>query len=273
MPKLLKALKFGYFKIVIIKIYSIPMIQKYHQLVQKTKLELEKFDKKKNITWEEKRKFRGTCLPISVELKLRHRAFKFMNDLILCLEKNGHYITFKYDRCHIEMYGHLTEINLRQKYFRKRVKDATGYSSETYEKSMFLEFQVGSHARKGWLEKDSKKLKDYLNPIYDYIEKESLDFAESWKRRELEEEERQIQLKIEEDIAKQKQFVENNLNQLIASANNYKIANDIRIYINALVEKETNFENQNEFKNYLDWANSRADEIDPTIDFSVPKFK
>lgn len=102
--------------------------------------------------------FNGTFLPISVEPKLRGRALRFMSDLIFLLEKNGHTITFEYNRCHIEMYGQLTEINLRQKYFRKRDKDALGYGSERYEKANCSNFRLvpmpergGSiRKQKGW---------------------------------------------------------------------------------------------------------------------------
>ena len=249
------------------------MNQKYHPLIQKTKIELEQFDRNKKITWEEKRKFNGTCLPISVEPKLRSHAFDFMNDLIVYIEKKGHIVTFKYDRCHIEMYGQLTEINLRQKYFRKRKKNASGFSMETYEKSMFLEFQVGSHTRKGWLEKDTKKLKDYLTPIYDYIEKDSLKWAEYGKQKGLEEEEREMQLKIEEAKANQKQLEENNLNQLITDAENFRIANNIRSYLNVVEINSRGSIDENKLKVYLEWASTKADEMDPTIDFILPNFQ
>ena len=145
-----------------------------HPLVQKTKVELKRLDKiKERRSWEEQRKYNSEFLPISVEPKLRTRALKFMSDLIYLLESNGHSIKFEYDRCHIEMYDQLTEINLRQKYFRKRIKDSSGYGTDTYEKSNKLEFQVGYHARKGWIDRKTKSLEDYLQVIYDYIEKDS----------------------------------------------------------------------------------------------------
>ena len=107
------------------------MRKRFHPLVQKTKVELKKLDKKKSISWDEQVKYNSDFLPISVEPKLRARALRFMNDLINLLEANNHSIKFEYNHCHIEMYGQLTEINLRQKYFRKRIKNSSGYSSET----------------------------------------------------------------------------------------------------------------------------------------------
>ena len=88
------------------------MSNKLHPLVIKTKLELEKLDREGTETWGERKKYSGSLLPISVEPKLRSRAFNFMNELLSLLERNNHTIRIKYNRCHIEMYGQLTEFNL-----------------------------------------------------------------------------------------------------------------------------------------------------------------
>ncbi|PQV50269.1 hypothetical protein CLV33_102128 [Jejuia pallidilutea] len=169
------------------------MPKKYHPLVQKTELELERLDKEKNVSWEEWKKFNSQFLPIHTEPKLRRRALMFMDKLVKKLEENNHTIKFEYQLCHIEMYGQLTEINLRQKYFRKRIKDSSGYGTNPYVKSEKLEFQVGSYARKGWLEKDSKSLEDYLEVIYKFIEKDSLRWAELRKQQKIEEEKKEAQ--------------------------------------------------------------------------------
>jgi hypothetical protein len=50
-----------------------------------------------------------------------------MNELLSLLEKNNHSIKIEYNQCHIEMYGQLTEFTLRQKFYRKRLKEE-GYS-------------------------------------------------------------------------------------------------------------------------------------------------
>jgi hypothetical protein len=64
-------------------------------------------------------------------------------------------------RFQIDMYGQLTEINLRQKYFRKRIEGSFGYSRNTYEKCNRLEFQVGRYSRKCWMDRGEKSLEDY----------------------------------------------------------------------------------------------------------------
>ena len=208
------------------------MSKNYHSLVQKTKVELERLDKQKHVSWEELRTFNGNFLPIHTEPKLRRRALKFMDKLIKKLEENNHFIKFEYERCHIEMYGQLTEINLRQKYFRRRIKDDNSdFSMNTYEKSNKLEFQVGSYARKGWIEKDSKSLEEYLEVIYNFIEKDSLRWAELRKRQKNLEVEREAQRIIEEEKLKQIAEEKEKYNKLLSDAKHHNTANMIRSYL------------------------------------------
>ncbi|MCH4551984.1 hypothetical protein [Aestuariibaculum lutulentum] len=236
-----------------------------HPLVQKTKIELKRLDKIDRLSWKEQEKYNSKFLPITVEPKLRNRALKFMDSLIKKLEVNNHSIKFECNRCHIEMYGQLTEINLRQKYFRKRIKNNSGYSHNSYEKSDKLEFQVGSYARKGWIDRENKNLEDYLFIIYDYLEKDSRRWADLRKRQAIQEAIRTAQAKIDAELSRQKAIEEEKFNQLILDAENHNKANKIRSFLNALVKQKTisNHSNNNDFEKYIEWAFSKADEIDP----------
>ncbi|WP_262733925.1 hypothetical protein [Gaetbulibacter sp. NE] len=238
----------------------------YHPLVQKTKIELERLDKLKHVSWDEWRKFNGEFLPIHTEPKLRRRALKFMDTLVKKLEENNHSIKFEYQRCNIEMYGVLTQINLRQKYFRKRIKDSSGYGTDTYEKSNKLEFQAGSAYFKNWIDRKTKTLEDYLQSIYDYIEKDSKHTAECWERNRIRKEQEEIQRKIEEEKARLEAIENEKLNKLITDANNHNIANIIRTYLKVYKAKFTTSGFLNlEQEEYLKWANKKADEIDPLV--------
>ncbi|WP_282085273.1 hypothetical protein [Aquimarina algiphila] len=237
-----------------------------HPLVQKTKIELKRLDKvKERRSWEEQRKYNGEFLPISVGPKLRARALRFMSDLIYLLEANGHSIKFEYDRCHIEMYDQLTEINLRQKYFRRRIKNSSGYGTDTYEKSDKLEFQVGYHARKGWIDRKTKSLEDYLQAIYDYIEKDSKQWADWRERQRIKEEKDKILKEQEAEKARLMAIEAEKLEKLILDAEKYEKAVKIRSYLKALEEKmsSNNELNTSERKEYLKWAYKKAEEIDP----------
>ena len=242
------------------------MGRKLHPLVEKTKIELKRLDKiKGRRSWEEQRKYNGEFLPISVEPKLRTRALRFMSDLTYLLEANGHSIKFEYDRCHIAMYDQLTEINLRQKYFRKRIKNLSGYSTESYEKSDKLEFQVGYHARKGWIDRKTKSLEDYLQVIYDYIEKDSKQWADWRERQRIQEEKDKILREQEAEKARLMAIEAEKLERLILDVKNYEKALKIRTYLKALEEKvsSNNDLNTSERKEYLKWAYKKADDIDP----------
>jgi len=240
---------------------------KLHPLVQKTKIELQRLDKVSSLSMKERQEYASMFLPISVEPKLRKRALRFMNDLINLLEENGHNIKFYLNRCHIEMYGQLTEINLRQKYFRNRIKNSSGYSPDTYEKSDKLEFQIGSYARKGWIDKKTKTLGDYLPVIYTYLEKDSKEWAELRKRQRIEEEEREVQKKVVEEKAKLIAIENAKLEKLLTDAENYKKVSEVRSYLKAFEEKIHLSDGLSSVinKTYLEWGYKKADEMDPFI--------
>jgi hypothetical protein len=244
------------------------MSRKLHPLVQRTKIELARLDKFPNLSWEKQKKYRNEYLPISVEPKLRTRALRFMDSLIKLLEENHHIIKFEYNRCHIEMYGQLTEINLRQKYFRKRIKDSSGYSSDSFEKSNKLEFQIGSCYRKGWIDKVTKQLEDYLTAIYGYIEKDSKRLAELRKQQRLDEEKGENQRLLELERAELMARENDKLEKLIIDSENYLKASKIRSYLKALQEKINQTEGLNILLNqdYIEWASKKANDIDPLND-------
>jgi hypothetical protein len=104
----------------------------------------------------ERKSYAGSLLAISVEPKLRSRALSFMNELIILLEANNHAIKFENCLCHIEMYGQLTQIDLRQKYYRVRDKNEYDCSNNRFVRSEDLEFQIGYSYRTGWIDKRLK---------------------------------------------------------------------------------------------------------------------
>lgn len=240
-------------------------MKRFHPLVQKTKIELARLDKLPKLSWEEQKKYRSEFLPISVEPKLRTRALKFMDSLIKLLEENNHGIKFEYNRCHIEMYGQLTEIYLSQKYFRKRIKDDSGYARNTYEKSNKLEFEIGSSYRKGWIDRKTKRLEDYISVIYEKIEKRSKELAELRKQQRIEREEREKQVVIEAEKQRLRTLEDEKAARLISDVKNYKIALEIRLYVDVLKDELNKGSSLKNYVNddYIKWAYKKADEIDP----------
>lgn len=125
-----------------------------------------------------------------------------MNELINLLEKNNHSIKFEYGRCNIEMYGQLTQINLRQKYYRVSVKVDNSYSHNTFVKSDDLEFQIGYAYRTAWIDKKAKKIENYLQIIYDHMESKSKYMFDLHELQRKEEEAIELQRKTEKEEAR-----------------------------------------------------------------------
>jgi hypothetical protein len=243
-----------------------------HPLVNKTRLELIRLDKITNLSWDDQKEYNSKFLPISTSKKLRKRALAFMDRLIKKLESDGGSIQFKYKSCHFEMYGQSIEINLRQKYKRVRVKGNYGYSRETYEETDKLEFQVGSYARKNWIDRKTKSLEDYFEVIYNYIERDCREWADLRLRQEEERKEREKREALEKEIALKAQEEEQKLNMLFTDAENYQKAQKIREYINTYKRKVLS-KSQNNLENleYVEWALGKAQELDPLSKFQETK--
>ena len=243
------------------------MPKKPHPLVQKTKLELQRLDKEGIETWGERKSYKGSLLPISVEPKLRSRAFSFMHDLIVLIESNGHEIKTAYNRLHIEMYGQLTEFNLRQKYYRVREKGDYSFSHNIFVKSEDLEFQILEYPRKNWVDKKTKTLEDYLSSIYDYVEGRSKEWAEHRKLQKNQKEKEEVQRKLEEEKERLIAIENKKTETLVQNATNYQKAHEIRIYLTALEEKlHLNQEKDENLQKYINWGYDKVNEIDPLFD-------
>jgi hypothetical protein len=97
-----------------------------HPMVKSSRKLLENIDdsKEKFKFWQVSQE--KYILPIHTDKTLRTKALRFMDTLIRIVEAMGHKITFVYSRCHVEMFGQMTEINLRQKVYSIRDNDERG---------------------------------------------------------------------------------------------------------------------------------------------------
>src|SRR5690606_30540807 len=97
-------------------------------------------------------------------------------------------------RCHVEMFGQLAEINLRQKVYRIRDKDESGWGRESWEASDKLEFQAGpSFRQKNWIDNSKQKVEGRLPEIIAWIEKDCKFWHDLRKQQAEDEENREIQ--------------------------------------------------------------------------------
>ena len=180
----------------------------------------------------------------------------------------GHKITFEYSRCHVEMFGQMTEINLRQKVYRIRDKDESGWGRESWKKSDKLEFQAGpSFRRKNWIDKDKRKLEEYLSEIIAWIEKDCKYWHDLRAQQAIEENKRLLQEQKLEAIKKEKELEKTKVDQLFSDAENWNRAVVVERYIDEM-EKQAILKNQMNpiTENYLAWARKVINRLNPLSD-------
>ena len=240
-------------------------IATHHPLVRATKKLLENIDNSK-----EKLKFwqvsqEHDLLPIHTDSILRSRALRFMDTLIRIVEAMGHTITFEYSRCHVEMFGQKTEINLRQKVYRIREKDESGWSRESWEQSNKLEFQAGpSFRQKNWIDTNKRKLEEYLPEIIAWIEKDCRYWHDLRAQQAVEENIRLLEEQKLEAIKKEEELEQAKVNQLFTDAENWDRAMLLRRYVNEM-EKRAKLENQmnQNTREYIVWARKVINGLNP----------
>ena len=243
-------------------------ISTYHPIVKSSKKLIENIEgsKDKFKFWQVSQE--KDILPIHTDSMLRARALRFMDTLIRVVEAMGHKIAFKYNVCHVEMFGQLTEINLRQKEFRIRIKDETLWSSNSWQKSNKLEFQAGpSFKQKKWIDGDRRKLEEFLPEIIAWIEIDCKYWHDLRAEQAIAENKRILEQQKLEEIKKQKELEQAKVNQLFVDAENWNLAEVAERYINEM-EKQAILNNQMNpnTENYLDWARKVINRLNPLND-------
>ncbi|GMN11502.1 hypothetical protein MTsPCn9_26200 [Croceitalea sp. MTPC9] len=243
-------------------------ISTYHPLIMTSKKLLEKIDnsEKRLRYWEVANE--NDLLPIHTDLKHRDRALRFMDTLIKIVEAMGCKIVFYCNSAHVEMFGQKTEINLRQKVYRIRNKDESGWSRESWEKSDKLEFQAGpSFNQKKWIDNTKRKLEECLPEIIAWIEKDCKYWHDLRTEQAIEENKRLLQEQKLEALKKAKESEQAKVNQLFIDAENWNKAKVAEHYISAMEEQavQKNEMNSNT-KDYISWAREVIKKLNPLSD-------
>ncbi|MCK0179691.1 hypothetical protein MWU50_10340 [Flavobacteriaceae bacterium S0862] len=239
-------------------------LKKLHPLILKTKNKLEELDKITKPNYEIRTSIFKEILPIHTDLKLRNRALRIMNTLVTFIYQNNHSIVFGYNRCHVEMFGQKTEINLRQKINRVRTKDDNGWGRQDWVKSNNLEFQAGpSFRQKSWIDKKKKKLEDYIPNIIAWIEQDCKYWHDLRKRQAEEEKIRAIEVAEAVEKERLKVLEKEKYDNLIIDSQNWHKAKILKDYVNAVKQSSKRNNNLNKQKEeWLKWAFGIADSID-----------
>lgn len=114
-----------------------------------------------------------------------------------------------------------------------------------------------SYIRDSEKEKLEERLGDILISLYEKSEENRIDRERREEIQRKRDEERQIQ----EEIRKRKEAEIRLTNELVNKAEDYRIASDIRAYINAMIEGG----NEEATPEWIEWAKSKADWYDPSI--------
>ncbi|TLP79240.1 hypothetical protein [Maribacter sp. ACAM166] len=243
-------------------------ITNYHPIVRNTKKLLDKIDDSKGKIqfWEASRE--SDILPIHTDKILRPRALRFMDIFIQILEAMGHKITFEYSRCHVEMFGQKTEINLRQKQFRIRDKDERGWSRESWEKSDKLQFQTGpSFNKKIWIDNTKRNIEECLPEIIAWIEKDCKYWHDLRAEQAIAENKRLLKEQKLEALKKAEELEQAKVNQLFIDAENWNKAQVAEHYISAM-EKQAALKNEinSNTEDYISWAKEVIKNLNPLSD-------
>lgn len=249
--------------------FKVPVrISKYHPLVRSTEKLLEKIDDSGNRLryWDAANEH--DLLPIHTDSKLRSRALRLMDTLIKVVEAMDCKIVFYCNRAHVEMFGQKTEINLRQKQYRIRDKDESGWRWQSWEKSDKLEFQAGpSFSQKSWIDNTKRKLEECLPEIIAWIEKDCKYWYDLRTEQAIEENKRLLQEQKLEALKKAKESEQAKVSQLFIDAENWNKAKVAEHYISAMEEQalQKNDMNSNT-KDYIFWAREVIKNLNPLSD-------
>jgi len=119
-------------------------------------------------------------------------------------------------------------------------------------------FGEKSYIRDSETEKLEDRLGDVLIALYEKSEENRI----IRERREEEQRKRDEEARRQEELRKRKETEIRKTKELANKAEDYRIATEIRAYIQAMIENQ----NEEATPEWIEWANSKADWYDPTLD-------
>lgn len=206
-------------------------------------------------------------LNITVTPKLIKRALIFMDLFIKLAKKRGFKIWFKdYYGTVISIHGIDSPIYLREKNKRIIVKNNNGWNETELIPIGELVFKRDDYPRKEWSDTKNIKLENKIPDIIKYFEEQAIkerDYNIELERRR---KERKRQEKIEEDLREIRNNEIKKFNSLYENFIRHRKANDLRAFVNAKKNYSIKTNARDKvLENWIEWANEKADWIDPII--------
>jgi hypothetical protein len=217
----------------------------------------------------------GNGLNISVSPALQSRALKVADTLLKALEKRGYTVRQGQHRVEILMFGHvlhlrLFEASLRSQYeptAKELAAQAKGewsyWAKWQFTPSGRLQVLVNEGYGGKIFDSDSRPVELQLNKLVGLMATRAVEFLVRNERQAIEDAERQrvreaaLERKRRQDAEKQR------LAKLEVDAQNWRRAQAIREYLNALEQSAERHEHTMEQLELLRWGRAKADWIDP----------
>lgn len=192
------------------------------------------------------------------------RALRFMNSLIFLLEQRKHSIVIEGGKTFVNIHGEKLQIRCREVHKRVLIEKQTYWDRYDNIPSGRLKLMYeDSYPKKEWADGKKILLEDQLSKIITFFEiKVQRQEREEWKKQY------EIQRKKEKDFQKLQDQELHDFQQLLTNSDLLFKAENMRSYINKV--KEISLEKGNystEIDNWIDWANRKANWLDPLHDF------
>ena len=229
-----------------------------------------------------------SCLNVHVSKALLPRALRIMNTIIRELEKRDIKIfikEWKYPNTILSIKGEELEICIEEpsgkvehRKTKSELEDAKRYPSiyggTTYDYKpsgklrLLIDTYTRNAMRRSWNDSESKKIEDRLNEIFIGFISVAEERKQDRLRREKEEKERREQIRLYEEIQRQKAEEEKRINVLLTQVNSWSQSDAVKNFINhvktAAIEKYGESEVESDLGKWLTWANLQAQRLDPT---------
>ncbi|MCF6222909.1 MAG: hypothetical protein L3J34_04185 [Flavobacteriaceae bacterium] len=210
---------------------------------------------------------------INVGKKSIKRALLFSDRLIKLLIKRGHKVVVRYNEKYYNHNGTFVivdnepfKIGVRET--RKRIIEKGKYwNNYDYIPSGLLTLRIEEFHGYEWKDTKRDPLENKLSKIIVYLELRAASEKKERIEREMQRIENERKRKIEEEIQKRKELELVNVRSLIHKSQLWKKADDLRNYIEEIEVKAIKKNNlTEELKNWLRWANQKADWYDPLVE-------
>lgn len=202
------------------------------------------------------------------------RALKFMNSLIVLLQQREHDIIVENCKTYALVYNEKLEIRCREILKRVLIEENPSWNRYDNIPSGRLKLIYEDiYPRKEWKDGKELVLEDQLAKIITFFELKSKEIKaqrkehDEWKRLY------EIKQKKEEEFKKLQEQELHNFQLLLTNSDLLFKAENMRNYISRVKDMSLKKGNHSiEINNWIDWANQKANWLDPLHDFKNDKF-